>query len=224
MNGSSFFPRLILIGDGFTREAVSDAIVAAVRGGVRWVHLRDHAARTNAFELVVPTITAQIRSEAVDVAVSINGRLTVAKHLSLHYHARTHPDSVAEARRELGPSAVVGFSAHDLAGAEDAVEAGADYVLLSPIFPTTSKPDARAIGLDALRACSEALGDAPVYALGGITPDNAAACLAAGAYGVAVLSGILHADDPEAAAGRYLTAIDGRAGDVPDESSSSTTS
>ena len=224
MNGSPIFPRLILIGDGFTREAVADAIVEAVLGGVRWVHLRDHAARTDAFELVVPTITARIRSEAVDAAVSINGRLTVAQHLSLHYHARTHPDSVAEARRALGPRAVVGFSAHDLSGAEAAVAAGADYVLLSPIFPTTTKPDASAIGLDALRACAEALGDAPVYALGGITPDNAAACLDAGAYGVAVLSGILHAADPQTAAARYLTAIDGRGGDVPDDSPQFTTS
>lgn len=224
MNGSPIFPRLILVGDGFTREAMADAIVEAVLGGVRWVHLRDHAARTDAFELVVPTITARIRSEAVDVAVSVNGRLTVAQHLSLHYHARTHPDSVAEARRVLGPSAVVGFSAHDRAGAEAALAAGADYVLLSPIFPTTSKPYAPAIGLEALRACADALGDAPVYALGGITPDNAAACLEAGAYGVAVLSGILHADDPQAAAARYLRAIDGRGGDVIDEPPPYTTS
>ena len=212
MNGSNFYPRLILIGDGFTREAMADAIVEAVRGGVRWVHLRDHAARTDAFELVVPTLTSRIRSEAVDAAVSINGRLSVAQHLSLHYHARTHPDAVAEARRELGPRAVVGFSAHGLAGAEAAVAAGADYVLLSPIFPTPTKPDATGIGLDALHACAEALGDAPVYALGGITPENALACLDAGAYGVAVLSGILHADDPRAAAARYLAAIGGGGG------------
>ncbi len=203
MSIDRILPRLILIGDEFTKETRSDAIVEAVRGGVRWVHLRDHRARNRAFELVVPSLISRIREEAVDAAISINGRPDIAQHLALHYHARTHPDSVADARRQLGPSPVIGFSAHDVAGAAAAVEAGADYVLISPIFPTTSKPDADPIGLDPVRACAERLVETPVFALGGITPDNIRDCLDAGAHGVAVLSGILDANDPAAAAARY---------------------
>lgn len=196
-------PRLILIGDRFTDDASADAIIGAVRGGVRWVHLRDHRARMDAFELVVPSLMARIREEAVDVAVSINGRLDVAAHLSLHYHARTHPDAVAEARRRLPPSTIIGYSAHDVDEASAAAGAGADYIVISPVFPTTSKPDAHAVGLGALNACAVRLKDVPVFALGGVTPENANACLDEGAYGIAVLSGILHAPNPAAAAARY---------------------
>lgn len=205
MNDDRILPRLIFIGDAFTRDEAADAIVEAVCGGVRWVQLRDHRARSNAFELVVPSLVARIREEAVDAAISINGRLETARHLTLHYHARTHPDAVTEARRELGPSLVVGYSAHEPGEAEKAVECGADYVILSPIFPTTSKPDAEPLGLDALRACADRLGDTPLFGLGGITPENLGACLEAGAYGVAVLSGILHAPDPAAAAKQYVS-------------------
>lgn len=203
MNTNRTLPRLILIGEEFTREATSDAIIEAVRGGVRWVHLRDHHVRTDAVELVAPTLLARIREVAVDAAVSLNGRLETARHLALHYHARTHPDSVAEARRRLAPSVIIGYSAHDVDEAAAAVAADADYVFLSPIFASASKPGAEPVGLDALRACAERLGDTPVYALGGITPENAGQCIAAGAHGIAVLSGILHAENPAAAAARY---------------------
>lgn len=200
-------PRLILIGDAFTREDVSDHIVEAVRGGVRWVHLRDHKARTDAFELVVPTLLARIREEATDAAVSVNGRPEIAEHLALHYHARTHPDAVAEARKRLAPSTIIGFSAHDSDQAAAAVDAGADYVLLSPIFATSSKPDAEPAGLEALRDCARRIDPAPVYALGGITPENARECLDAGAHGIAVLSGILHTKNPAEAAAAYISRL-----------------
>jgi thiamine-phosphate pyrophosphorylase len=201
-------PPLILIGDRFTDEKMSDRIVEAVRGGVRWVHLRDHKARSNAFELVVPTLIARIRSEATDAAVSVGGRPDVARHLSLHYHGRTHPDAIAEARKSLAPSTVIGYSAHSSDEAAAAVASGADYVYCSPIFPTTSKPEADPVGLDALRACCDRLGSTPVFALGGISPENLTGCLEAGAHGVAVLSGILNADSPARAAGAYLKAIE----------------
>ncbi len=207
MSTDRTLPRLILIGDGFTDEADSEAIVEAVRGGVRWVHLRDHHVRTNGVELAAPSLIARIREVAVDAAVSFNGRLETARHLALHYHARTHPDAVAEARRRLEPSAIIGFSAHGVDEAAAAVDAGADYVLFSPIYPTASKPDADPVGLDALRACAEHLGRTPVFALGGITPDNARDCLDAGAYGIAVLSGILQAEDVESAAAAYVGAL-----------------
>ncbi len=206
-------PRLILIGNRFTDEATSDRIVEAVRGGVRWVHLRDHQARSSAFELVVPAVVSRIREEASDAAVSVNGRPDVARHLALHYHGQTHPDAVSAARKSLAPSTVIGYSAHTLEDAEAAVAHGADYVFFSPIFPTLSKPGAEGVGLDALRRCVDRLDGTPVYALGGITPDAVDACLDAGAHGVAVLSGILQAPDSAAAARAYLDVIEGRHGD-----------
>ena len=65
----------------------------------------------------------------------------------------------------------------------------------------------RSVGLAALQACCEAVLDTSVVALGGITPDRVCSCLDAGAQSVAVLSGILHADRPAAAAARYTSEL-----------------
>lgn len=201
-------PRLILIGDRFTDEETGDRIIEAVRGGVRWIHLRDHKARSNAFELVVPSLIARIRDEATDAALSVSGRPETARNLSLHYHGRTHPDAIADARNTLAPSTVIGYSSHSPDEAAAAVASGADYVYFSPVFKTKSKPGAEGVGVGPLRQCCDRVGSTPVYALGGIKPGNVADCLDAGASGVAVLSGILYADDPAAAAAAYLEALD----------------
>ena len=84
------------------------------------------------------------------------------------------------ARRRF-PEGLIGVSAHSAAEATALLRAGADYVTLSPIFLTDSKPGyGPALGPDALAAAA-ATAPGPVIALAGITPDNAAQCLAAGA-------------------------------------------
>lgn len=91
---------------------------------------------------------------------------------------------LARAEVPSGPRAgIVGISCHDDAELARAVELGADYATLSPVHPSPSKPGhGPALG-------PEALADRPlpVYALGGIVPGRAAACIAAGAAGVAVM-------------------------------------
>jgi thiamine-phosphate pyrophosphorylase len=81
-------------------------------------------------------------------------------------------------------------------------------VTLSPIFLTASKPGyGPAVGLAALAAAAR-LSPGPVVALGGIGADNIAACLAAGARGIAVMGEIMRAADPEATVRRLLVAIE----------------
>ncbi len=95
------------------------------------------------------------------------------------------------------------MSAHGLDDVVAAAAAQADYVTLSPIFATDSKPGyGPALGTAALRAAAEC--DVPVLALGGVTADTAAACLAAGACGVAVMGEIMRADDPARVVGDLL--------------------
>lgn len=92
---------------------------------------------------------------------------------------------------------------------EAAGENGVDYVFVSPVFPTTSKPGygpaLDVAGLEAICAASQV----PVYALGGITPANARACLAAGAAGVAVMGAVMAATDPERTTGELVEAVSG---------------
>ncbi|KMO17976.1 thiamine monophosphate synthase, partial [Methylobacterium indicum] len=93
--------------------------------------------------------------------------------------------AVAPARARLGRGALLGVSAHSLAEVRAAREAGADYVTLSPIFLTASKPGyGPALGLAAL---GEATALMPVVALGGLDPTTAPSCRAVGAAAVAVM-------------------------------------
>lgn len=91
---------------------------------------------------------------------------------------------------------VVGRSCHDARELELATAGGVDYVTLSPVFPTPTKPGhGPALGLAGLERL--ALGThLPVYALGGIEPGRAAACRGAGAHGVALLGAAMRAPAP----------------------------
>lgn len=85
---------------------------------------------------------------------------------------------------------MLGVSVHSVAEAQNAYAHGATYVTAGHIFPTDCKPGLPPRGLAFLREVCEAV-PIPVYALGGISPKNAPACLAAGAVGVAVMSGVM---------------------------------
>ncbi len=102
---------------------------------------------------------------------------------------------------------ILSGAVHSLAAVRVAEASGADALLFSPVFAPTWKA-ARPGGLSALRDVA-AETSLPVYALGGVTPANAAHCRAAGAHGVAVLSPICGAPDPCAATIEYIDALRG---------------
>lgn len=106
-------------------------------------------------------------------------------------------EAVAPWRRRF--AGILGKSCHNRAEANHALAEGADYVLLSPIFSPTSKPEDRRppLGLEVLRK------GRGIYALGGITPENAGRCIDAGASGVAVLGGIFGRPDVSARVRAY---------------------
>jgi len=209
MNGPATpsLPRLVLIGDAFTTPARTDCILAAVGAGINWVHLRSHAASTDVFWRAARGLVPWLRAASPSVLVSINSRLLVARELRTGFHTGAKGPSLRVARLRLGPAPPLGYSTHTAAEAATALGAGATYVFFSPVFPTPSKPGHPGAGLHALTDVVERVAPAPVYALGGITPARVATCLEAGAYGVAVLSGIMYADDTAAAARRYLQAL-----------------
>ena len=109
------------------------------------------------------------------------------------------------ARQLLGPDALLGVSCH--APEEVHAAAGASYAHLAPIFTPLSKAASRpALGPDALRQAARARR--PVLAQGGVEASNAAACLEAGAAGIAVTGTVLMADDPGAAAAALRAVLD----------------
>lgn len=99
---------------------------------------------------------------------------------------------------------LVGRSCHDVPEVMTAGEDGCDYVTLSPVFATASKPGyGPALGVDGLAALT-AISSSPVYALGGVHPPDVADCLAAGAAGIAVMGPVMRTPGLVAA---YLSAL-----------------
>lgn len=130
----------------------------------------------------------------------VNGPFDVAAAAGADgVHLPEDGPTVNEARAFFGPDALVGCSVHSLEGALAAEAEGADYVQLGSIFPTRSHPGATPLGLEVLREAASRVR-IPVIAVGGITIDNLAAVLDAGAAGCAVISAILADPDPRAAA------------------------
>lgn len=116
--------------------------------------------------------------------------------------------TVEATRRILSPGDLVGRSVHSVDAACEAAAQGVDYLVAGTIFASQSHPDRPPAGLGFLRdVCAAA--PVPVLAIGGVTPQNLKLCLEAGAAGVAVLSPIMRATDPKAAAQAYRVALDG---------------
>ena len=201
------YPRLALIADGFTDAERADRAVAAVRAGVRWVHLRDHQAGTEVFEEAAHDLADRLRAEAEDVVITVNTRLEVAEALESGIHLGWRGPSVEGARDHLGPDALIGYSAHNEVGLEGDRAPAVNYYFFSPVYETSSKPDQPPAGISALRSFCRTAAPTPTFALGGITPERVSACREAGADGVAVLSGIMEADVPVAATRAYLRAL-----------------
>ncbi len=112
------------------------------------------------------------------------------------------------ARRLLGRGKILGVSVGSASEAASAAADGADYVGASPIFATPTKADAPPpMGIEGLRALAGA-AHLPIVAIGGINAGNAAAVLEAGAAGLAVVSAIVSADEPESAARALRKIID----------------
>jgi thiamine-phosphate pyrophosphorylase len=126
--------------------------------------------------------------------------------LAAEYGASVHLQSAAAvgaARRRLEPGALVGVSAHSFDDVAAAAAAGADYVTLSPIFLTASKPGyGPALGVAAIGRAAD-LGIS-IIALGGVTPDRVRSCLDAGAAGVAVMGEIMRTDQPRRIVNEFL--------------------
>ncbi len=120
-------------------------------------------------------------------------------------HIGIDDGSVDEARARLGGGRLVGVSCYNrLARACDASRRGADYVAFGSFYPSPTKPAAVRATPELLHRARDSL-DIPIVAIGGITPENGAALLDAGADALAVISAVFGAPDPQAAAASFAT-------------------
>jgi thiamine-phosphate pyrophosphorylase len=181
-----------------------DIAEAAFRAGCRWFSLREKdLPAEERWALLTELVVRGRRYGATVMAHEDVGVVEAAGAGGVHLPSTGDPAAV---RRRLA-HALIGVSTHSAEEAAAQLRAGADYVTLSPIFLTDSKPGyGPALGLDALAAAAS-MASGPIVALGGVGPENAAACLTAGAHGIAVMGEIMRAAAPEAAVRRLAAAM-----------------
>lgn len=202
-----FDPRLYLVTDrGLAAgPSVEEIVASAIRGGVTAVQLREK-------RLPIPDfVAAALRLKALlsrpGLPLIINDRIDVARAAGADgVHLGQGDAAPSEARRLLGRGAIIGLSVETMDQARAAGGEDLDYLGVSPVFTTPTKTDTGpGWGIEGLRRLRAATR-LPLVAIGGISAVNAAAVLEAGADGIAVVSAIMSAPDPEAAA-RELRAI-----------------
>lgn len=185
-------------------ERLTDAVAAAIRGGARLIQYRDKS-HDSARRLAQATALNALCQDH-DVPLIINDDVELAFAVgAAGVHLGQDDADIATARARLGPRALIGVSCYDrLDLALNAARAGADQVAFGAFFPSPTKPTEIRAPLDLLQQARAQL-DLPIVAIGGITPDNAAVLLAAGADYLAVVSGVFAQPDIQVAARRYAT-------------------
>ena len=201
-------PSLMLITDR-TRlrgRRLQEVASLAVDGGANVVQLREKDLPGRELYDLAVILHAVLRGRAL---LLVNERLDVALASGADgVHLPEQGLPAAAVRKIAGDACIVGRSVHSVEAAVRAQEQGADFVEVGAIFETGSKPGATVAGVALVRAVVDAVR-VPLVAVGGITAENAADVIAAGADGVAVISAIMDADDPQRAAAALRNALDG---------------
>lgn len=177
-------------------------------GDVASVQLRLKDVSDDAIRRAVDALRPVAQSR--DVAFILNDRPDLAASTGCDgVHVGQEDMGYAEARAIVGPGAIVGVTCHDsMHLAMEAAEQGADYVAFGAFFPTATKPAKYRATLELLRDWSTAMV-VPCVAIGGITPENCAALVEAGADFLAVVSAVWNAPDgPDGAVRRFNAVID----------------
>jgi thiamine-phosphate pyrophosphorylase len=187
-------------------RSILDLVRAAIQGGATVIQLREKTATTR--EMIELGIALHQITYDADVPLIVNDRLDVALAIGAEgLHVGVDDMPVAMARQLMGADRILGFSPETVQGAEQGERDGADYLGIGDVYGTPSKADAgQPIGLDGLARVVEAVS-IPVVAIGGITADNAPETIRAGVQGVAVISAVIGARDPEEAARRIVRAV-----------------
>lgn len=197
-------PPLLVISDRRqARRPLPDIAAAAFAGGCRWLSLREKDLEHRARVALLAELVALGKGFGATVTVHDDAAAALAAGAAgVHLPGGASP---AAARAQLGPQALIGLSTHRDEEIERAAAEGADYVTVSPVFLSASKPGyGPALGLEGL-ARSVARARLPVIALGGIGGAEIVDCCRAGAAGVAIMGAVMIAPDPVATVGTLIS-------------------
>ncbi|MFC7400315.1 thiamine phosphate synthase [Chelatococcus sp. GCM10030263] len=188
-------PPLLVVSDRRqTDRPMEEVAAAAFAGGCRWFSLREKDLIRDA------QISLALRIKALaapyGARVMLHGEPDLAHAAGLDGIHLGAAGNAEAARALLGPNVFIGQSVHRVSEAGAAPAEALDYVIAGPAFLTASKPGyGPALGAEGLKAITAATS-LPVIAIGGIAADTVETCRAAGVAGIAVMGGVMRADDP----------------------------
>lgn len=179
----------------------------ALRGGAEVLQYRNKLADAGLRDTQARALRALTRE--FDVIFIVNDDVHLAQQVDADgVHLGGEDGSVGVARAVLGENKLIGVSCYNRADlAQAAAQAGADYVAFGAFFASSVKPDAVVAGLEVLQQARAEI-TLPIVTIGGITPDNGAQLLAAGADALAVISAVFSAHDIEQAARSFAVMAD----------------
>ncbi len=194
--------RLMLIADaqGTNGRPLPDVIVRAANGvgGRLMVQFRERELSDAELVAVIRAVQRRVPPQTMLI---VNDRADIAQALDIGLHLP------AAAETPGGQYALLGRSVHDESETQMALADDVDYAIVGTIFETESHPGRRGAGVEHLRTMRDLLGNVASYAIGGMTAETAPLAIGAGAWGVAVRSAILSAEDPSEAAYRLASSL-----------------
>lgn len=190
-------------------RSLIDVVMEAVQGGVSVVQIREKNSETRDFYELARAMKQGLKGKKVPLI--INDRVDVALAVDadgVHVGQKDLPCSVI--RKMLGPDKIIGVSINTFEQIHKAHEDGADYLSLSPVYPTPTKPDTtEPFGIDGLIKARK-MTTKPLITIGGINKSNIGKIMATGVDGVALVSAICSAPSPRDAADELSSLIKGK--------------
>lgn len=188
-------------------RSVGDVAAAAMRGGARMVQLRN---KTDSIALVKEQALI-IQKVLADSSVTfiMNDHVELAAEINVDgVHIGQGDMSAAQAREIIGKDKILGLTAFTRTHYDVVDSSIIDYVGTGPFYATLTKPDKAVLGAEGFAVLAKD-SPVPVVGIGGITSDNAAAVIKAGADGVAMMRAVTAADNVEHAVRDFVTAVEG---------------
>ncbi|WP_053362915.1 thiazole tautomerase TenI [Bacillus sp. FJAT-27251] len=181
-------------------------IAKETQGYVDFFHLREkHLSARQLYQAV----NLLIENGIPPAKIVINDRVDVAWAVKAYGVQLAFHSLDVKVVKQSFPKLEVGASVHSLKEAREAFRDGADFGVFGHVFQTSSKPELPPKGLEELKRVT-ANTDMPIIAIGGIKPSNCSEVIQAGAHGIAVMSGVLEAENPLQKAREYRQYLEGR--------------
>ena len=189
-------------------DAFLDAVASALKGGVDILQLREKTMPAN--KIIELGKKIKLLCAEYNATFIVNDRVDIAAILEADgVHLGQDDMDVASARKILGNNAIIGVSTHAPEQAQKAVQDGADYIGMGPVFTTPTKPGRKSVGLEYVEWVSQNI-DIPAFAIGGIDLNNVNEVIKHGAKRIAVVRAIINAQSPESAAKEFLQKIENK--------------